>query len=104
MPDWLPDWAEASGVKMVVPSPRHIDQVGGKHMGIRQGGLVGLRGLVALLEAATVRYASKRTWYQLRVVHIAEAEEYLIFLGEVEVDAGVESVAMLIQFGVGSKV
>jgi hypothetical protein len=63
------------------------------------GGLVGLRSLDALLEGAAVRYATEDARNILRVIHVAEAVEYLVLVAGVEVRADIEGVAMLVQIG-----
>ena len=52
--------------------------------------LEGFRCLDTLLEAAAVRYAAEEAGNILRVIHIAEAEEYLVFFVGIEVAADVE--------------
>ena len=89
--------AEARGKKVVYPDARYVDQAGRKHVGICRSRLIGFRTLVALLEAATVRYAAKGTGDKLRVIHPAEAGEYLVFLADIVVDSHVKGVAMLVE-------
>ena len=98
------DRAKARGVKMVVTSPRYVDEVGRENMGIGQRRLIGLRSLVALLKSTAVRDTAKRAGYQLRVINVTEAEEYLVFLSEIEVDAGVKGVTILNESWIGGKV
>ena len=35
-------------------------------------------GLIALLETAAVRHATENPWNELRIIHVAEAEENLV--------------------------
>ena len=62
------------------------------------------RRLVALLEAPAVGYAAEGTGDQLGIIHIAEAEEYLVFLRDIEIDAGIKGIAMFEKVGIGSEV
>ncbi len=66
-------------------------------MGPRQGALLCKGGLVALLEPAAVRDSSENSRNELRIVDIAEAEEYLILSAQVEIEPRVERVAVLTQ-------
>ncbi len=68
-------------------------------MGPGQGALLRVRGLVALLEAATVSYATENSGDELGIVHQAEAVEQLVLGAEVQVQPGIERVAALIQLG-----
>ena len=88
-------WAESRGVKVVEPSARHIDRARRKRMGVSYRGLISFRGLDTLLEGPAVCDTAKGARNELRVIHIAEAEEYLIFVAGIEVCPNVERVSIL---------
>ena len=67
-------------------------------MGVPHRRLLGFRGLDALLERTAVRDAAKGAWNKLRIIHIAEAEEYLIFLSRIVVCTDVKGVSILSGF------
>src|SRR5258708_18867922 len=58
--------------------------------------LVRLCRLQTLLECAAVGYATEDTRNKLRVIRIAEAQEYLILVGRVKISANIEVVRVLI--------
>ena len=67
-------------------------------MGPGQCALLRQGGLVALLETATVCDATEDAGNKLRIVDVAESVEHLIFVAEVEVQPGVESVSVFVKF------
>ena len=67
------------GVKVVQSDARDVDRRRRKQVRVRQGALLGKRGLNALLEGAAVCDAAEDSGNILRVVDVAEAEEHLIW-------------------------
>ncbi len=87
------------GMQVVESDARHIDRGRRKDVGISDDRLVGFIGLIALLEAAAVRYTAKDAGDELGIIRVAEAAEYLIFRGRVEIDANVKGVLMFEELG-----
>ena len=73
-------------------------------MGVSKHRLAGLEGLQTLLESATVGNAAEDAGDELRIVLIAEADEGLVLIGDVRIDANVEGVLMLVDTGTDDKV
>src|ERR1700733_2949704 len=73
-------WAESRGVEVVEPYVRHVDCARRENMGISCDSLVRFCALQTLLESAAVGDASKNSRNKLRVIYVAEADEYLVFL------------------------
>ena len=88
-------WRNTRGVEIVQARTEDVDQGRGERMGITERALLGVGGLVALLETPTVGDSAENARNELRVVHQAEAEEQLVLVVEIEVHAGVKSVAVL---------
>src|SRR4051812_14184326 len=66
-------------------------------MRVRQCRLISKGGLRPLKESATVCHTSEDTRNELRIIHKAEPEECRVLLAKIEVQAGVEGVAILSQ-------
>src|SRR5271166_3116750 len=86
------------GVKVIEPGMHLVDQRGRKCVGVDQCALLGKRGLIALLEGAAVRQATEDTRNELRIVLQAEPVENRIRGVEIDVQAGIKSVAMFVEF------
>src|SRR5580658_485413 len=84
-------------MKIVEPSANLVNQSRRERVRIANRGLFGDGGLIALLEAAAVRDASKNTGNVLRVVHQAKPEEQLVLLVKVDVHPSIERVAVFVQ-------
>ena len=64
--------------------------------------LVGLRGLITLLERAAIRNAAKDARNVLGVIRVAEANEDLILIFRVEVSSHIKRVRVLIEVRAGT--
>ncbi len=84
---------------MVESDAQHVDRRRRKDVRISEGRLTGFRSLETLLESATIRDAAEDAGDKLGIVYIAEAEEDLVLLGRIDVDAGINRVLMLEKIG-----
>ena len=73
-------------------------------MSVDQRTLLSQRRLDTLLESSAVGNTAEKSWDELRVVDIAEAEEHLVLLAEIDVEPRVEGVAMLVQSVAAGKI
>src|ERR1700757_5403014 len=84
-------------MEVVEPNASHVHHGGREDMGVSQCTLLRQRCLNTLLEGATIRDTTEDAGDELRVIHVAEAEEHLIRLAKVHVHAGIEGIPMLVQ-------
>ena len=103
-PHLRPDRSETSSVQVVETAADLVDGAWIEHVRPSRNGLIGFGSLDALLEAAAVGDASEGTRNVLRVIGVTEAEEYLFFLGGVEIEPGVEGVFVFVQLWARCKI
>ena len=89
----------ARGVQVIESGTGYVHQSRRKYMGVGQSALLRNRCLRALLESAAIGDSSENAGNKLRIVLVAEAVEQLVLFAEVEVESGIERIAMFIQFG-----
>ena len=82
------------GVKVVQARARYVNHGRRENVGPRQSTLFSQSGLSSFLETTAIGYAPENSGDELRIVHIAEAVEDLVLIAQVEVQAGVKSVAV----------
>ena len=90
---------EAGRVQVVKPYVNHVNSRGSKDVGVADDRLTGLRGLKTLLEPSAICDTTEDAGDQLRIIDVAESTEYLIALGRIHVNPGVDSVLVLKQIG-----
>ena len=76
---------DARGVKIIQTGAGNVNQLRRKRVGVNQGALLRIGGLVALLEATAIGHAAKNTGNELRIIRKAESEEHLVFFIEIRV-------------------
>ena len=85
----------ARRMQIIQPCAGVIDRRWRNDMVPNQRALLGQRCLVTLVEPASVGNASKDRRNELRIVHIAESVEHLVFLREIDIQACVEGFSVL---------
>src|SRR5882762_9345427 len=86
------------GVKVAQTGACFVHHGRRKRMCVAQSALLGEGSLSAFLKATAIRYASKKTGNELRVIDHADSEKDLIFVVRINVDLGVKGPAVFLDY------